>query len=125
MEVGEKTTDKIRCTVKRHLYRLMLIICVLDWLEANQNYKVLSALIPGEQRQTVLLDGEPLEDIDKLKSFGPTFIANSQGTKVLRSRIKLVLSALLRLEPEVKTRKGPNWERRTRGVYYRLQLSSA
>ncbi len=30
--------------------------------------KVMPALIPGEQRQAVLLDGEPLEGVDKLKS---------------------------------------------------------
>ncbi len=30
--------------------------------------KVMSALIPGEQRQAVLLDGEPLEDVEKFKS---------------------------------------------------------
>ncbi len=29
--------------------------------------KVMSALIPGEQRQAVLLEGEPLEDVNKFK----------------------------------------------------------
>ncbi len=29
--------------------------------------KVMSTLIPGEQRQAVLLDGEPLEVVDKFK----------------------------------------------------------
>ncbi len=29
--------------------------------------KVISVLIPSEQRQTILLDAEPLEDFDKLK----------------------------------------------------------
>ncbi len=28
---------------------------------------VMSALIPGEQRQAVLFDGEPLDDVDKFK----------------------------------------------------------
>ncbi len=32
--------------------------------------KVMSALIPGEQHQAVLLDGEPLEDVDKFKYLG-------------------------------------------------------
>ncbi len=32
--------------------------------------KVMSALIPGEQRQVVLLDGESLEDVDKFKYLG-------------------------------------------------------
>ncbi len=32
--------------------------------------KVMSALIPGEQRQAVLLDGEPLEDVEGFKYLG-------------------------------------------------------
>ncbi len=40
--------------------------------------KVMSSLIPGEQRQPVLLDGEPLEDVDKFKYLGSMFIANDQ-----------------------------------------------
>ncbi len=32
--------------------------------------KVMSALIPGEQRQAVLLDDEPLEDVEKFKYLG-------------------------------------------------------
>ncbi len=44
------------------------------------------ALIPGEQRQTVLLDGEPLEDVDKVDSM---FVANGQGNEEIRSRINL------------------------------------
>ncbi len=43
--------------------------------------KVMSALIPGEQRQAVLLDGEPLEDVDKFKYLGSMFVANGQGTE--------------------------------------------
>ncbi len=42
--------------------------------------KVMSAPIPGEQRQAVLLDGEHLEDVDKFKSLGSMFVTNSQGT---------------------------------------------
>ncbi len=34
------------------------------------NTKVMSALIPGELRQAVLLDGEPLEDVNKFKYLG-------------------------------------------------------
>ncbi len=55
--------------------------------------KVMSALIPGEQRQAVLLDGEPLEDIDKFKYLGSMFVANGQGTEEIRSRINLARSA--------------------------------
>ncbi len=40
--------------------------------------KVMSALIPGEQRQAVLLDREPLEDVDKFKCLGSMFVANDQ-----------------------------------------------
>ncbi len=45
------------------------------------NTKVLSALIPGEQRQAALLDGEPLEDVDKFKYLGSMFVADGQGTE--------------------------------------------
>ncbi len=44
--------------------------------------KVMSALIPGEQHQDILLDGKPLEDVDTVK-----FVANSQDTEETRSRI--------------------------------------
>ncbi len=60
--------------------------------------KVMSALIPGEQRQAVLLDGEPLEDMDKFKYLGAMFVANSQGTEEKRSRINLARSAFSRLQ---------------------------
>ncbi len=46
-------------------------------------------LIPGEQRQAVLLDGEPLEDVEKFKYLGSMFVANGQGTKEIRNRSKL------------------------------------
>ncbi len=42
--------------------------------------KVMSALTPSEQRQTVLLAGEPLKDVDKFKYLGSMLIANGQGT---------------------------------------------
>ncbi len=32
--------------------------------------KLMSALIPGEQRQAVLLDGAPLEDVGRFKYLG-------------------------------------------------------
>ncbi len=37
---------------------------------------VMSAVIRGEQRQAVLLDGEPLEDADESKHLSFIFIAN-------------------------------------------------
>ncbi len=60
--------------------------------------KVMSALIPGEQRQAVLLDGEPLEDVDKFKNLGSMFVANGQGTEEIRGRISLARSASSRLQ---------------------------
>ncbi len=60
--------------------------------------KVMSALIPGEQRQTALRDGEPLEDVDKFKYLGSMFIANGQGTEEIRRRINLVRSEFSRLQ---------------------------
>ncbi len=38
--------------------------------------KIISALIPGEQRRAVLLDGGPLEDVDKINYLGSIFVAN-------------------------------------------------
>ncbi len=60
--------------------------------------KVMSALIPGEQRQAVLLDGEPLEDFYKFKYLGSMFVANGQGTEEIRRRINLTRSAFSRLQ---------------------------
>ncbi len=59
--------------------------------------KVTSALIPGERRQAMLLDGQPLEDVDKSKYLGSMFVANGQGTEEIRSRINIASSAFSRL----------------------------
>ncbi len=55
--------------------------------------KVMSALVPDEQRQAVLLDGEPFECVDKFKYLGLMFVANGQCTEGIRSRINLARSA--------------------------------
>ncbi len=55
--------------------------------------KVMSPLIPDEQRQTVLIDCEPLEDVDRFKYLGSIFVAKGQGTEEIRSRINLGHSA--------------------------------
>ncbi len=60
--------------------------------------KVMSALIPGEQRQTAMFDGEPLVDVEKFKYLGSTFAANGQGPTDIRSSIGLAHSAFPRLE---------------------------
>ncbi len=51
-----------------------------------------------EQRQAVLLDGEPLEDVDKFKYLGSMFVPNGQGTEEIRSRINLARSAFSRIQ---------------------------
>ncbi len=57
-------------------------------------------------------------------SWLPVRLGNMRGG-VVRSRSLISSpSGLLRLEPGVKTSKRPNGEGRTRGVYYRLQLSA-
>ncbi len=61
--------------------------------------KVMSALTPDEQRQAVLLDGEPLEDADKFKYLGSMLVANGQGTEGVRSRINLSRSVSLTCNP--------------------------
>ncbi len=60
--------------------------------------KVMSALIPGEQREAVLLDGEPLEGVERLKYLVSMFAANGKGTEEIRSRINLARSAFSRLQ---------------------------
>ncbi len=60
--------------------------------------KVMSALILGGQRQAVLLDGEPLEDVSKFKYLGSMFVANGQGAEDIRSRINLARSAFSGLQ---------------------------
>ncbi len=60
--------------------------------------KVMSTLVPDEQRQAVLLDGEPLEDVEKFKYLGSMFVANGQGTEEIRSMINLARSAFSRLQ---------------------------
>ncbi len=67
--------------------------------------KMMSALIPGEQRQAVLLDGEPLEDVDKFKCLDSMFVTNGQGTEEIRSRINLARSAFSRLQSCILSRR--------------------
>ncbi len=59
--------------------------------------KVMSALIPGDQRQAILLDAEPLEDVEKCQYLCSMFVAYGQGTEEIRSRINLARSAFFRL----------------------------
>ncbi len=66
--------------------------------------KVMSTLVPGEQLQAVLLDGEPLEDVDKVKYVGSMFVASGQGTGSVRSSINLARSAFSRLQPYLWSR---------------------
>ncbi len=41
----------------------------------------MSTLIPGEQRRAVLIDGEPVKDVDKFMYLGSMFVANGQITE--------------------------------------------
>ncbi len=80
------------------------------------------ALVPDEQRQIVLLDGEPLEDVEKFKYLGSMFVANGQGTEEIRSTINLARSAFSRLQSCL-------WSRReislgTKGRVYQAEVRS-
>ncbi len=61
--------------------------------------KVFSARIHGEKCQVVLLDGESLGEVDKLKYLGSMFAVNCLGTEEIRSRIYLARSAFSRRQP--------------------------
>ncbi len=52
--------------------------------------KVMSAFMPGEQRQTVFHDGEPLEDVEKCYHFGSMVVTYGQGNEDIRNKIGLV-----------------------------------
>ncbi len=84
--------------------------------------KVMSALIPGEQRQAALLDGEPLEDVDKFKYLGSMFVANSKGTEEIRSKINLARSARSRLQSCLWSRREISL--RTKGRVYQAVVRS-
>ncbi len=60
--------------------------------------KVMLALTPGDQRQAILLDCEPMEDVDKFKYLCLMFVANAQATEEIRSRIDLARSAISSLQ---------------------------
>ncbi len=83
--------------------------------------KVMSALIPGEQRQAVLLDGEPLDDVERFKYLGSMFVANGQDTEEIRSRINLACSAFSRLQSCLWSRRKISLSTKGR-VYQAVQL---
>ncbi len=60
--------------------------------------KLMPTLNPHEERQAVLLDGEPLEDAYKFKYLGSRFIASGQGTKQIRNRVNLARPAFSHLK---------------------------
>ncbi len=47
----------------------------------------------SQQRQAVLLDGEPLEDVDNFKHLGLMFITSGQDTEEIKNRINLARAA--------------------------------
>ncbi len=67
--------------------------------------KVMSALIPGEQRQAILLGGKLLEDVDKFKYLGLMVVAKGQGTEETRSRTNFARSALSHLQSCIWSRR--------------------
>ncbi len=58
----------------------------------------MSALIPHDQRQAFLFDGEPLEDVHKFKYLGSMFDANGHGAEEIRSGIYIARSTFSRLQ---------------------------
>ncbi len=50
------------------------------------------------RHKVVLLDGEALEDVDKVKYLGSMFALNGQGTEEVISRTNLTRSTFLRLQ---------------------------
>ncbi len=64
----------------------------------------MSVLIPGEQRQADLLDGEPLEDVEKYKYLSLMFGANGRATQEIGNRINLARFAFSRLWREISLR---------------------
>ncbi len=57
----------------------------LDMRINASNTKMMSTLIPGEQRQPGLIVGEPLEDVDIFKYLGSVIVANGKGTEEINS----------------------------------------
>ncbi len=82
----------------------------------------MSALIPGERRQAVLLDRGPLEDVYKFKYLGLMFVSNGQGTEEIRSRINLARSAFCRLQCCLWSRREISL--RTKGRVYQAVVRS-
>ncbi len=73
-------------------------------------------------KQTVLLVGEPLEDVENFKYLGSMFVANGQGTEEIRSRINLARSAFFRLQFCLRSRREISL--RTKGRVYQAVVRS-
>ncbi len=67
------------------------------------NTKVMPTLMPSEQHQAVLLDGEPLGEANEIEHFGSMCIPNDQRTYKSRSRIDLSRSTFSRLQSCIRT----------------------
>ncbi len=52
----------------------------------------MSAPIPDEQRQAILLEGEPLEEVDEFKEIGSMFSTNGKVIEEVKSRVNLARS---------------------------------
>ncbi len=69
-----------------------------------------------------MLDGEPLEDVEKFKYLGSIFIANSQGTEEIRSLINLARYAFSCLQSCLWSGREISLRPKTR-VYQAVMLS--
>ncbi len=62
-------------------FKACLKLLIATPLQLASKTKVMSVLSPGEQRQALLLDGEPLEDVDKFKYLGSIIVATARTPK--------------------------------------------
>lgn len=60
--------------------------------------KVMTALLPPEAQQPILLDGTPLEMVDHFTYLGSSFVPNGQGGDEIERRINLARVAFNRLQ---------------------------
>ncbi len=65
----------------------------------------MSELTLGEQRQAVLLDGQPLEGVVNFKYLAWMFIASGQGTEEVKNSINLAHSVFSRLQSCLRSRR--------------------
>ncbi len=75
-------------------HHAIIVGMLIDASETN----VVPTLIYGEQHQAILLNGEPVENVDKFKYVGSMSVANGQCTEG-RGRTSSACAAFSRLQP--------------------------